>query len=61
MQAGHNQYAPMAGIPALRNSIATKTLRCYDRTVDPETEITVTSGATSALFIAIEAFVNPGD
>ena len=59
--AGHNQYAPMAGIPELREQIAIKVRDCYGRTVDPETEITVTSGATEALFSAVQAFVNPGD
>jgi methionine aminotransferase len=61
MAAGHNQYAPMAGIPKLRNSIAAKTASCYRRHLNPDTEITITSGATSALFNAIEAFVHPGD
>ncbi len=61
LKAGHNQYAPMAGIPALREQIARKTLALYGRTVDPETEVTVTSGATEALFCAIEALVQAGD
>jgi methionine aminotransferase len=60
LQAGHNQYAPMAGIPELRQQIALKTERLYDRPTDPDTEVTVTSGATEALFSAIEAFVHPG-
>jgi methionine aminotransferase len=58
---GHNQYAPMTGIPELREQIAAKTLATYQRTTDPDTEITITSGATSALFCAIEAFVHSGD
>lgn len=58
---GHNQYAPMAGIPALRQSIAEKTQRVYDVTLSPETEITVVSGATEALFSAIHCCVHPGD
>ncbi|MBN8280931.1 MAG: pyridoxal phosphate-dependent aminotransferase [Gammaproteobacteria bacterium] len=61
LRAGHNQYAPMAGLPALREAIARKTLAVYGRAVDPDTEITVTSGATEALFSAIEALVHPGD
>jgi methionine aminotransferase len=61
LRAGHNQYAPMAGLPALREQIARKTLALYGRTVDPDTEVTVTSGATEALFCAIEAVVQPGD
>jgi methionine aminotransferase len=60
LQAGHNQYAPMAGLPELREQIALKTERLYGRKTDPESEVTVTSGATEALFSAIEAFVHPG-
>ena len=61
LQAGHNQYAPMAGLPELRTQIAANITDWYARDLDPETEVTVTSGATSALFSAIEAFVQPGD
>lgn len=61
LRAGHNQYAPMAGVPELRQQIALKTERMYERRTDPDTEVTVTSGATAALFTAIEAFVGPGD
>jgi methionine aminotransferase len=61
LQAGHNQYAPMSGLPALRVQIARKTLALYGRSVDPDTEVTVTSGATEALFCAIQAIVQPGD
>ncbi|UOV05102.1 pyridoxal phosphate-dependent aminotransferase [Pseudoxanthomonas mexicana] len=61
MRAGHNQYAPMTGVPPLRQAIAEKVLRCYGRQVDPDTEITVTSGATEALFNAIHAVVRPGE
>jgi methionine aminotransferase len=57
----HNQYAPMAGIPELREQISIKVRECYRHQADPDTEITVTSGATSALFSAIEAFIHPGD
>jgi methionine aminotransferase len=60
LRSGHNQYAPMAGIPELRNRIAEKTERLYGRPTHPDTEVTVTSGATEALFSAIEAFVHPG-
>ncbi len=59
--SGHNQYAPMAGLPALREQVALKTLALYGRVVDPDTEVTITSGATEALFCAIEAVVQPGD
>lgn len=61
LYASSNQYVPMAGLPALREQIALKTLALYGRQVDPDTEVTVTSGATEALFSAIEAFVHPGD
>ncbi len=61
MNAGHNQYAPGIGVVPLREQIALKTQRLYGRTVDPETDITVTSGATEALFAAIAAVVRSGD
>ena len=61
LQAGHNQYAPMSGLPALREQIARKSLALYGRSVDPDSEVTVTSGATEALFCAIEAVVQAGD
>ncbi|MFQ5485745.1 MAG: methionine aminotransferase [Desulfobacterales bacterium] len=61
MRAGHNQYAPMQGVLALREKIAAKTKELYSSTYDPATEITVTSGATEALFAAIAAVVQPGD
>ena len=61
MGAGKNQYPPMAGVPALREAIAAKLARCYGLSVDPESEITVTAGATQALFSAIHALVHPGD
>ncbi len=59
--AGQNQYAPMIGVAALRQQIAELTQHCYQRTVDPELEVTITSGATEALFVAIQAVVRPGD
>jgi methionine aminotransferase len=58
---GQNQYAPMMGVPALREAIAGKVASLYGADLNPETEITVTSGATEALFCAIAAVVNPGD
>jgi len=61
MQAGHNQYAPMQGVPALREKIAAKTEALYGRACDPDTEITVTAGATEGLFAAITTAVQPGD
>lgn len=61
MRAGHNQYAPMAGVPILREAIAQKTVDCYGVTYHPDHEITVTSGATEALYAAVSAVVQPGD
>ena len=61
MRAGHNQYAPMAGVPALREAIAAKVRALYGAEYDPEFEITVTAGATQALFTAVAALVHPGD
>jgi len=61
MRSGLNQYAPMAGWPALLEAIAAKVAGLYGRVVDPQAEVTVTSGATEALFCAIHAVVRPGD
>jgi len=61
MQDGKNQYAPMPGVLALRRSLAKKIERLYQLKVNPETEITITAGATQALFTAITAFVGVGD
>jgi methionine transaminase len=61
MRQGCNQYAPMTGVPALREAIAAKVAALYDAVYDPETEVTVTSGATEALYAAITAVVGPGD
>lgn len=58
---GYNQYPPMAGVPELRQAIATKVHDLYGRTVDFEHEVTVTAGATEALFCAITAVVGQGD
>jgi methionine aminotransferase len=61
MRAGHNQYAPMPGLPALREVIVSKVERLYGFSYDPETEVTITSGGTQAIFTAIGAVVHPGD
>ena len=61
MRSGCNQYAPMAGWPALLESIAAKVADLYGCAVDPQAAVTVTSGATEALFCAIHAVVRPGD
>jgi methionine aminotransferase len=61
MNEGRNQYAPMSGIPKLREQIALATERYYGRRVSADTEVTVTSGATEAIFAAIAAVVHAGD
>ena len=61
MRDGRNQYAPMQGVLPLRQAIAAKYEALYGRAYDPETEITVTSGGTEAIFDAVAAVVHPGD
>ncbi len=61
MKAGYNQYAPMPGVPALRKAIAEKIRTRYDFMPDADDEITVTAGATQALFNSIMALVDRGD
>jgi methionine aminotransferase len=61
MRAGHNQYAPMPGVLALREAIAAKVDQCYGARYDAATEIVVTSGATAGLFATLTALVQPGD
>lgn len=61
MAQGFNQYAPMEGVIDLRQRIAQKLLASYELSVDPETEITVTLGATEAIYDAIQAVIGPGD
>jgi methionine aminotransferase len=61
MREGRNQYAPMQGVPALRERIAVKTREMYGASYDPDSEITVTSGGTEALFAAITAVVSRDD
>jgi methionine aminotransferase len=58
---GHNQYSPMTGLPALREQVAIKIARSYGVTVDAEREITITPGATQAIFCAIQTVVRAGD
>ena len=59
--AGHNQYSPMTGLPALRQQVAAKIARSYGVTVNPDTEVTITPGATAAIFCAIQAVIRSGD
>jgi methionine aminotransferase len=61
MQAGHNQYAPMPGIMSLREVLAQKTEELYGAKYNPETEITITAGATQAIFTAITAMIREED
>jgi methionine aminotransferase len=61
MREGRNQYAPMQGVPALRQAIASKYETFHGRRYDPETEVTVTSGGTEAIFDAVAAVVGTGD
>jgi methionine aminotransferase len=61
LQKGYNQYAPMPGLPELREAIAQKVNQMYGVTLDPDSEITVTAGATQAIYCAIAAFIRPGD
>ena len=61
MREGRNQYAPMQGVPALRQAIARKFLALYGAAYDPDSEVTVTSGGTEGIFDAVAAVVHPGD
>ena len=61
MQAGHNQYPPMTGVPALRQAVADKIQALHQRSYCPDQEITITAGATQAILTAILACVQPGD
>lgn len=61
MRAGHNQYPPMPGVPALRQAIAAKTEALYGLPCDPDAHVTVTAGATQAILTAIQCCTQPGD
>ena len=61
MREGHNQYAAMQGYLGLREIISEKIQKLHGKNYSPDTEITVTVGATQAIFTAITAFVHPGD
>ena len=61
MRSGRNQYAPMQGVLPLREAIAAKYEHYYGRRYDPDSEVTVTSGGTEAIFDAVAAVVHPGD
>ena len=61
MQEGYNQYAPMPGVFSLRKRITDKLNTLYGSNYHPETDITITAGATQAIFTIVSAFVKPGD
>jgi methionine transaminase len=61
MRQGHNQYAPMEGVPELRERIARKLGASYGGEFDPVAQITVTLGATEAIYSAVQAVVGPGE
>ena len=61
MRQGHNQYAPMEGVPELREHIARKLAASYGGQFDPQSQITVTLGATEAIYSAVQAVVGPGE
>ena len=61
MRAGHNQYPMMSGVPLLREAVAAKLLALYGQHYNADSEITITAGATQAIFTALLALVHPGD
>jgi len=58
---GHNQYAPLAGVPALQEQIASKVESLYGCRVDPQRQVVVTPGATEAIYCALTVAIHPGD
>jgi methionine transaminase len=61
MRAGHNQYPPMTGVPALRQAVADKIALTTGRRYDADSEITITAGATQGILSTVLALVHPGD
>ncbi|PTS97675.1 methionine aminotransferase [Pedobacter sp. HMWF019] len=61
MKSGQNQYAPMTGLPILRELVAQKVNDLYNANYHPDTEVTITAGGTQAIFTALTACINPGD
>ncbi|MDN5201849.1 methionine aminotransferase [Fulvivirgaceae bacterium BMA10] len=61
MKKGYNQYAPMQGLPVLRQNISRKIKSLYDKDIDPDSEITISDGATEALFSTISAIIEKDD
>jgi aspartate/methionine/tyrosine aminotransferase len=61
MQEGHNQYAPFPGTPSLRQEVSNYYKNFYKLNYDPESQITISVGATEAIYVVITALINPGD
>lgn len=61
MNEGHNQYAPMQGLASLREVVVEKINQSYGSSYHPDTNITITAGATQAIFTAVSTFIRPGD
>ena len=61
MKSGLNQYAPMAGLPLLRERLAEKVEKLYARKINPDTDITITPGGTYAIYTALTTILEPGD
>jgi len=61
MRAGHNQYPPMTGVPALRQAVSDKIALTTGRRYDADSEITITAGATQGILSTVLALVHPGD
>ncbi|MFV3303989.1 pyridoxal phosphate-dependent aminotransferase [Pseudomonas sp. NY15181] len=61
VMAGHNQYSPMTGLPALREQVALKVAGFYGRKVSADAEVTIVPGATEGIFCAVQALIRPGD
>ncbi|MEQ8425445.1 MAG: aminotransferase class I/II-fold pyridoxal phosphate-dependent enzyme, partial [Cyclobacteriaceae bacterium] len=61
MKDGHNQYAPMPGVPSLRNTIADVIQKTYNYNVNPDTNVTITAGGTEAIFATITGLISSGD
>ncbi len=61
IQNGFNQYAPMPGLPQLRERVAEMIASCYGHNYHPDSEITITGGATQAIYTTVAALIHPGD
>lgn len=61
VMAGHNQYSPMTGLPALREQVAAKVASFYGRNVSADAEVTIVPGATEGIFCAVQALIRAGD